>query len=88
MDTTEIRKKVEAIIARYSKLGTVCDVWLSPDVMDTLDPRPPMARIMEDPYKIGDVFVTSFSQLKDNEFRVSFINSFEVLEDYESGSSN
>lgn len=86
MDRAEIRKKVEALIERYSEFGRVCDVWLSTDAMATLDPRPPMTRILEDPYKIGDVFVTAFSQLRDNEFRVAFINNFEVLD--EPGSDN
>ena len=86
MDSAEIRKKVEAVIAKYSTLGAVCDVWLSPGMMATLDPRPPMVRIMEDPYKIGDVFVTAFSPLVDKEFRVAFVANFEVLD--EPGSDN
>jgi len=86
MDQAEIRKKTEAIIEKYSELGTVCDVWLSADVMATLDPRPPMARILDEPYKIGDVYVTAFAQLKDSEFRVAFVNNFEVLN--EPGSNN
>lgn len=84
----EIRRKTEAIIDKYSALGIVCDVWLSPDVMSILDPRPPMVRITEDPYKIGIVFVTALSALKDDEFRVSFVSSFEGLEDDEPGSGN
>lgn len=79
MDQAEIRKKTEAIIAKYNAFGTVCDVWLSTDVMATLDPRPPMARVFDEPYKIGDVYVTAFSQLKDYEFRVALVNEFEVL---------
>ena len=86
MDQAEIRKKTEAIIEKYSKLGTGCDVWLSTDVMATLDPRPPMERIFSEPYKIEDVYVTAFSQLKDSEFRVAFVNNFEVLN--EPGSDN
>lgn len=81
MDQMEIRKKVEALIEKYSVSGTVCDVWLSMDAMAILDPRPPLARIMEAPYKIGDVFVTAFSSLSDNEFRLAFVNNFEVLDE-------
>jgi len=81
MDQVEIRKKVEALIAKYSASGAVSDVWLSTDVMAILDPRPPLARIMDNPYKIGDVFVSAFSPLRDNEFRLSFVNNFEVLDE-------
>lgn len=86
MNQAEIRKKVEAVIAKYSAFGAVCDVWLSPGTMTTLDPRPPIARIMDDPYKIGNVFVSAFSQLSDNEFRVAFVTDFGVLD--ESSSDN
>lgn len=80
MDQAEIRKKVEAVIEKYAAFGTICDVWLNPDTMAILDPRPPMARIVEEPYKIGDVFVSAFAQLTTNEFRLAFINNFEVLD--------
>lgn len=80
MDQAEVRKKVEAVIEKYSAFGTICDVWLNPDTMVILDPRPPMARIVEEPYKIGDVFISAFAQLTTNEFRLAFVNSFDVLE--------
>lgn len=91
MDPLEIRAKVEAVIVKYSKYGEVSDVWLNPSAMAILDPRPPMARIMAEPYKIGDVYVSAFSQLASNEFRVAFVTSFDVLEqgdNDESGSDN
>ncbi len=91
MDPLEIRAKVEAVIAKYSESGVVSDVWLNSDVMAELDPRPPMARIMDKPYTIGDVYVSSFSELATDEFRVAFVTSFDVLEqgdDDESGSDN
>lgn len=91
MDPLEIRAKVEAVIAKYSEWGKVSDVWLSSGVMTELDPRPPMARIMDKPYKIGDVYVSAFSELASNEFRVAFVTSFDVLvqgDDDESGSDN
>ena len=49
--------------------------------MATLDARPTMARVLDEPYKIGEVYVSAFSQLKDYEFRVAFVNKFEVLDE-------
>lgn len=91
MDQLEIRAKVEAIIAKYSESGEVSDVWLNSDVMAELDPRPPMDRIMGEPYKIGEVYVSAFSQLASDEFRVAFVTNFDVLkqdDDDDSGSDN
>ncbi len=81
MDQEEVRTKVEAVIKEYSKHGVVSDVWLSADSMATLDPRPPMVRITEKPYKIEDVYVTSFAPLKYNEFRVALTSRFEALDE-------
>ncbi len=85
MKQAGIRKKVEKIIEKYSVFGAVSDVWLSMDAMATLDPRPPLARILEHPYKIDEVFVTAFSQLEDDEFRLAFVNNFGVLDESSSG---
>lgn len=71
MVKAEIEKMVKGLIGKYSFLGEVTDVWLNPYVMEVLDSRPPHERISE-PYKIGPVWVSAFSDLQEDEVRVAF----------------
>jgi len=83
MDQVEIKRKVKAVIEKYSAFGEVSDVWLNADVMATLDSRPPLARVLEEPCKIGDVYVSAFSELREDEFRVAFVTNFgEALNEF------
>lgn len=72
MEQVEIEKMVKGLIDKYSSLGEVTDVWLNPYVMEVLDPRPPHKRIGE-PYKIGPVWVSAFSDLQEDEVRIAFL---------------
>ncbi len=71
MEKAKIEEMVKGLIDRYSSLGEVTDVWLNPYVMEVLDPRPPLERLSE-PYKIGPVWVSAFSDLQEDEVRIAF----------------
>jgi hypothetical protein len=67
----ELRRRALSIIREYSYLGEVTDVWLSPELMSVLDPRPALERIAQ-PFKLGSVWVSAGSELSGDEVRVAF----------------
>lgn len=77
MEQVKVEKMVKDLIAKYSSLGEVTDVWLNSDVMEVLDPRPPLERLNEH-YKIGPVWVSAFPELQENEVRIAFCTKIGV----------
>jgi len=70
----ELEAKLNDVIKDWEqKAGKVTDIWLSAELLDILDTRGPMARVLE-PYKIQDTFVTSSQELQGNNIRIAFLS--------------
>lgn len=76
-------QKIKEIQAEWSaKLGTLTDIWIHPDLLDTLDGRHLVERV-QDPLQIAGTYVTPFSPLHKNQIRIAFITEvdFDSLEE-------
>ena len=73
MTQEQILQKVKDIQAEWAdKLGEITDIWLPPDLLDILDGRPLLERV-QDPLQIGDIYITPFRPLHDNQVRIAFL---------------
>lgn len=78
MTREQLEQKVtELRDAWAAKLGEITDIWLSYDLMDIMDPRPPLEKL-QSPHKIGDTYVTPFSAIDDNQVRIAFLTKFDI----------
>jgi len=69
---------LEAVKAEWeAQLGEITDIWIPVEYMEILDPRPPLVRI-QDPYMLGNTFVTVFSPLKNNQLRIAFLTECDL----------
>ena len=73
MDRAQLLQKVEEIQAKWAaELGVVTDIWLPPKLLDILDDRHILERVLK-PLRIGETYVTPFTPLHENQIRVAFL---------------
>lgn len=84
MTREQILQKVKEVRDKWSaELGELTDIWVHPDILEILDDRPMMARVV-DPLCVDDVYVTPFSSLDRNKVRIAFITKVDFDNEEES----
>jgi hypothetical protein len=81
MTRDELECKIKALKDKWSaELGTLTDIWLHRDLLDILDPRFPLEKLV-DPYKIGETYITPFDAIHKRQVRIAFLAEVDLGDD-------